>query len=83
VGRNGAGSTPARLSLALENKGVAVCTAAIKPDPSPYVDGNVDLGVFALDQQRDAAARPGDFPLQFRHRRDAGSVDPEDHVARL
>src|ERR1700678_4756727 len=83
VGRNRAGWTPAQRCPRLENKGVAVCTPAIRPDPSPYVDGNIDLGVFALNQQRDAVAGPGDFSLQFRHRRDARSVDPQDHVARL
>src|ERR1700723_3265909 len=82
-GRKPAGRTPAGSRPKLENKGVAVCTPAIRPDPSPYVDGNIDLGVFALNQQRDAVAGPGDFSLQFRHRRDARSVDPQDHVARL
>src|ERR1700677_4898223 len=83
VGRKAAGPTPADSRSRLDNKGVAVCTAAIRPDPSPYVDGNIDLGVFALNQQREAVAGPGNFPLQFRHRRDARSVDPQDHVARL
>ena len=51
VGRKAAGlDAGAVLPLRLENKGVAVCTPAIKPDPSPYVDGNVDLGVIALNQ---------------------------------
>src|ERR1700735_4645147 len=83
VGRNRAGWTPAQRCPRLENKGVAVCTPAIKPDPSPYVDGNIDLGVFALNQQRKAVARPGDFSLQLRHRGDARSIDSQAHTARL
>src|ERR1700738_4739915 len=67
VGRNAAGSKPAALSLTRENKGVAVCTPAIRPDLSPYVDGNIDLLLVALNQQCDAAARPRDPSPPARH----------------
>src|SRR5216684_6352084 len=83
VGKNAAGSKPAALSLTLENKGVAVCTPAIKPDLSPCVDGNIDLLLVALDQQSHAAARPRDLSLQVRHRGHPRPVDSQHHVARL
>src|ERR1700694_3135975 len=83
VGRNAAGSKPAALSLTRENKGVAVCTPAIRPDLSPYVDGNIDLLLVALNQQCDAAARPRDLSLEVRHRGDPRSIDPQHHVPRL
>src|ERR1700722_19311588 len=83
AGRNAAGFKPAAFSLTLENKGVAVCTPAIRPDLLPYVDGNVDLLLVALDQQGHAVARPGDFPLEVRHRGHPRTVDPQHHVARL
>src|ERR1700716_1981713 len=83
AGRNRAGLTPARFCLTLENKGVAVCTPAIRPDLLAYVDGDVNLGLVALDQQRDVAARLRDLPLQIRHRCDARSIDPPHYVASL
>src|SRR5271155_3369055 len=83
VGKSPAGGAPARFSLTLVNKGAAVCTPAIRPDPSPDVDGIVALFLVALDQQGDAVARAGHFPLQILHRGDAGAVDAEHHVARL
>src|SRR5260370_23619292 len=83
VGKSAAGLKPAAFSLTLGNKGLAVCTPAIRPDLLPYVDGNVDLLLVALDQQGDAAARPRDFSLQVRHRGDPRSIDPQHHVACL
>src|ERR1700688_3301876 len=83
VGKNAAGLKPAAFSLTLGNKGVAVCTPAIRPDLLPYVDGNIDLLVFALDQQGDAVARPCDLSLQLRHRGYPRTIDPQHHVARL
>src|ERR1700722_1601368 len=83
VGRNLAGCAPAGFCLTLENMGLAVCTPAIRPDPSPYVDGNINLGLVALNQQGNAVARPRHFSLQVSHRRNARSIDPQHHIARL
>src|SRR5580698_1553067 len=83
VGKNVAGLTPATVSLRLANRGVAACTPAIRPDPSPYVDGEVHLGVLALDQERDAVAGTRHFALQIRHAGHARSVDPEHHIPGL
>src|ERR1700732_5515998 len=81
VGRNAAVSRAAAFSLTRENKGVAVCTPAIRPDLLPYVDGHVDLLIVALDQQSDVVTRPRHFSLQVRHRGNSRSIDPEHHVA--
>src|SRR5579859_2676455 len=83
VGKNLAGCAPAGFCSTLENKGVAVCTPAIRPDPSPYVDGNINLGFVALNQQGDAVARPRHLTLEVRHRGNARSIDPQHDVARL
>src|SRR5450432_4063902 len=83
VGRNLAGAIPARSCLTLENKGLAVCTPAIRPDSSAYVDGNIPLCLIPLNQQGDAVARPCHLPLQVRHGGDVRAVDAEDHVASL
>src|ERR1700686_1087812 len=82
-GKNAAGLKPAAFSLTLGNKGVAVCTPEIRPDLLPYVDGNIDLLVFALDQQGDAVARPRDLSLQVRHRGDPRTIDPHHPGSRL
>src|SRR5258707_15474116 len=83
AGRNPAGGAPAGFCSTLENTGVAVCTPAIRPDPSPYVDGNINLGLVALNQQGDAVARPRHLTLEVGHRGDARSVDPQHHITRL
>src|SRR5277367_4513501 len=83
VGRNSAGCEPAECSLTLENKGAAVCTPAIRPECSAYVDRNVALGIIALNQQGDAVSGPRQLPLDVRHRRDLRPVDAEHHIARL
>src|SRR5260370_7492949 len=83
VGRNRAGCAPAGFCSRLENKGVAVCTPAIRPDPSPYVDGNINLGLVALNQQGDAVPRPRHLPLEGRHRGDARSIDPNPPIPPL
>src|SRR5580698_4752156 len=83
VGRNVAGLTPATVSSRPANRGVAACTPAIRPDPSPYVDGEIHLGVLALDQQGDAVAGTRHFALEIRHAGHARSIDPEHHIPRL
>src|SRR5271165_4262799 len=75
VGRKAAGEEPAARTLVLENKGVALCTPGIRSDcaalvqqiRSPQVDGNIDLIVLALNQQRDVAPGPGYFAFQIGH----------------
>src|ERR1700691_4717564 len=83
LGKNVAGLTPATFSLGLANRGVAACTPAIRPDPSPYVDGEIQLGVVALDQQGDAVAGTRHFALEIRHAGHARSIDPKHHIPRL
>src|SRR5579863_1660279 len=83
TGRNLAGCAPARFCSTLENKGMAVCTPAIRPEPSPYVDGNINLGLVALNQQGDAVPRPRHLTLEVRDRGNARSIDAQHHIARL
>src|SRR5579863_690557 len=83
VGKKVAGLTPATVSLWPANRGVAACTPAIRPDPSPYVDGEIQLGVLALDQEGDAVAGTRHFALEIRHAGHARSIDPEHHISRL
>src|SRR5258708_32446101 len=82
AGRNPAGGAPAGFCSTLENTGGAVCTPAIRPDPSPYVDGDINLGPVALNQPGGAVARPRHLTLEVGHRGDARAVRPHDRLPR-
>src|SRR5450631_3541722 len=91
VGRKVAGTEPATLPLFSENKGVALCTPAIRPEPafkynesqSSDIDGEIDLGVFALHQQCEVMSRAGDLALQVGDRGNPNPVDTQHHVPGL
>src|SRR5580692_7454362 len=91
VGRKVAGVAPATRALLWENRGVALCTPAIRPEaqaevqqnPLSDIDRIVDLGVFALHQQSNVMPGPRDLALQVSDGCDPHSVDAQQHIAWL
>src|SRR5580693_8192182 len=91
VGRKVAGVAPATRALLWENRGVALCTPAIRPEaqaevqqnPLSDIDRIVDLGVFALHQQSNVMPGPRDLALQVRDGCDPHSVDAQQDIAGL
>src|ERR1700730_8367848 len=95
AGAKAAAGEPAAVALRQENKGPAVCIAAsislrhpkslVQPKSlaSPHINGDINLSILALDQNRDAVPCTRDLALQIRHGRHARTIDSEYDVAGL